>query len=311
MIRFDPDNPAPDVPSPPQAAPRPGLRRRAARMVKVVPSLLTLGNLLMGFAAIFYASRDPEATRLLPMFSPLTIAAACIFIGMIFDALDGRVARMTRQTSELGEQLDSMADMVTFGVAPAFLVIQLVGIGTPFFGEEVITRWDVYFDRTVLVVAGVYVACTALRLARYNIELDQPIEADHMSFKGLPSPAAAGTVASFVILHQSLLADSNAAKWTAIAMVGIGLLVAIAMVSTMRYVHLLNRYLRGRAPFHYVATAVLLLIPLLIVPQLTLAVGFGIYAMSAPLVYAFRKSRGERTLEDEEDEEDAAFEPGD
>ena len=308
MIRLDQDNPPPHP-----VTPKPGLRRRAARMVKVVPSLLTLGNLLMGFAAIFYASRDPQMARLLPMFSPLTIAAACIFIGMVFDALDGRVARMTRQTSELGEQLDSMADMVSFGVAPAFLVIQLVGIGTPFFGgeSEGITRADIYFDRTVLIVAGVYVACTALRLARFNIELDQPTEADHMSFKGLPSPAAAGTVASFVILHQSLLADSVAAKWTAIAMVGVALLVGIAMVSTMRYTHLLNRYLRGRAPFHYITTAVLLLIPLLLVPELTVAVGFGIYALSAPLIYAWHKARGERTIEDEEDEEEAYFQPGD
>jgi CDP-diacylglycerol--serine O-phosphatidyltransferase len=260
-------------------------------MVRVVPSALTLGNLLMGFAAIFYASREPAQLKLFAGFSPLAIAAVCIFLGQIFDALDGRVARMTRQTSELGEQLDSMADMVTFGVAPAFLVIQLVGIGTPFFGEGP-GRWDIYFDRIVLVAAAVYVACTALRLARFNIELDHPGESSHMSFKGLPSPAAAGTVAAFVLLHQSLLiAHPLTAKVTAVAMVAVMMAAAIGMVSTLRYVHLMNRFLRGHAPFHYVATAVLLLVPMMIVPQLTLAIAFGGYALSAPTLFLLRRLR--------------------
>jgi len=265
---------------------RPTRRRRAAvGMIRTLPSIFTLGNLLCGFAAVFYASRpmvvDDQPNLALGHWSPLTVAAAIIFVGMIFDALDGRIARITRQTSELGGQLDSMADMVTFGVAPAFLMIQLIGIGTPFFGE-VHPRWDIYFDRAVLLVAAAYVACCALRLARFNIEIELPSEADHLSFKGLPSPAAAGTVASLVLLHQSLLTGSRAALATALGMVAVTLLVALAMVSNMRYVHLMNRYLKGRAPFHYITTSVFILIALLIRPQIALAAGFTIYALSSP-----------------------------
>lgn len=260
-------------------------------MIRVLPSAFTLGNLLAGFAAVFYASRLPGAERVFPDISVLTLAASLIFIGMIFDALDGRVARITRQTSELGEQLDSMADMVTFGVAPAFLVIQMANIGAPFFGTE---RVGMLWDRVVLAVAGAYVACCALRLARFNIEVNLPEEADHLTFKGLPSPAAAGTVAALILLHESIkptLDSALTADTAAAFMVAIVLLTAVAMVSTMRYTHLLNRYVRGRAPFAYIATAVLLMIPLLVWPQLTLAVGFTAYALSTPVSLLYRKFR--------------------
>lgn len=300
---------------PPDPERRSRRRRRRispARMARVLPSALTLGNLLCGFAAIFYASRplmlpSGEANLVLGYWTPLTVAGSLVFIGMIFDALDGRVARMTRQTSELGEQLDSMADMVTFGVAPAFCVIQLVDIGVPFLGTA---RVDTYFDRAVLVIAGVYAACCALRLARYNIEIDNPEEIDHLSFKGLPSPAAAGTVASLVLLHQSLIADhATASVITGVGMVLITLLAAVGMVSTMRYPHLLNKYLRGRAPFHIIATAVLLLIPVMLDLYITLAVVFVAYALSTPAVLLFFKLRGKpappplRFVTSEEDSE--------
>ncbi len=278
---------------------------RGVRMIRVVPSMLTLCNLLCGFAAIFYATRvvdfDIQGAEFFALsgadqakhLRPLTIAAMLIFAGMVFDALDGRVARMTRQTSDLGEQLDSMADMVTFGLAPAFIVIHLanlmMGLGEPFTGENTAD----YLSRTVLVVGGAYSACCALRLARFNIEIDQPEESDHMSFKGLPSPAAAGTVASLVLLHQSHLSHDNPflAKLTAILLVVITLLVAVAMVSNVRYSHLLNKYVRGRAPFHHLALTVLVVAPLLIVPQWTLATGFVIYAVFSPIRSLFsRKS---------------------
>jgi CDP-diacylglycerol---serine O-phosphatidyltransferase len=270
-------------------------RLRPSRMLRVLPSLFTLGNLLCGFAAIFYAFRYPGREN------ALEIAAALVFVGMVFDALDGRIARLTRQTSQMGEQLDSMADLATFGLAPAFLVINLVEIGTPFFGEAH-PFWGRYFERFVLVVTAVYAACTALRLARFNAELEQPGEADHMSFKGLPSPAAAGTVASLVLLQQLLLGRQppdadiplfrDPAKLTAIGLVLITLLTAVAMVSTMRYVHVMNRYMRDRAPIHYVGAAVFVLIPLLTVPQFTLSIIFVAYALSAPGMLLLRRGRG-------------------
>lgn len=286
----------------------PRRRLRRLRSVAILPSLFTLGNLLCGFAAIFYASRDPDVKHLFQNFSPLTIAALLIFLGMFFDALDGRVARLTRQTSALGEQLDSMADMVTFGVAPAFLIIELVDIGTPFFGAP---KWDTYFDRAVLMIAGVYAACCALRLARYNVEAAHASADSHLWFKGLPSPGAAGTVASLVLLHQHLLFGASeraeAADVTTIGLVAITFLVALAMVSNLRYAHAANRYLSGRAPFHYIVTAVVVIILLSTVPQWALAAVLVSYALSAPVmwvVHAMRRGGDDAPTETEEDVEE-------
>ena len=264
-------------------------RRRAVRVTAaVLPTLLTLGNLLAGGAAIFLASRPPGAT--LPWdWTALTFAAACIFVGMVFDGLDGRIARLTGTTSDLGEQLDSMADMVTFGVAPAFLAVQLVGIGTPFLS----LKGDLYFDRVALIVAGIYVACTALRLARFNIEINQPAESDHTSFKGLPSPGAAGTVASVILLHQHFLAQLQSHYWlitlSEVGMVLIMLLAAFAMVSRLRYVHVLNRYFRNRARFGAVTRIVVILLLLMIDVQAAMAAAFVLYALSAPSRWLWQK----------------------
>jgi CDP-diacylglycerol--serine O-phosphatidyltransferase len=287
MIRTDIPDPQSD-PELTESAPR--RRLQSSRMVKVLPSMLTLGNLLCGFAAIFYASRPADAIMPVGAWSNLTLAAALIILGMVFDALDGRVARMTNQTSELGGQLDSMADMVAFGIAPAFLVIQLVEIGTPFFGPPIA---DTYFDRAVLVIAGVYAACAALRLARFNVEIEDPENADHMSFKGLPSPAAAGTIVSLILLHEDQLVGNHPewANHTAVGMVFITLLVAVAMVSNMRYAHIANRYIRSAAPFHIVATAVIVMIPLLIFPQPTLAIVACSYALYTPIRLTLRTIR--------------------
>ncbi|NDG64202.1 MAG: hypothetical protein EBY29_12185, partial [Planctomycetes bacterium] len=99
--------------------------RRRLKAVSVIPTLLTLGNLICGFAAIHYASKPIGASNVLG-WSTLTIAGTLVFLGMLFDGLDGFAARLTRSASEFGAQLDSMADMVTFGVAPAFMVLRLV-----------------------------------------------------------------------------------------------------------------------------------------------------------------------------------------
>jgi len=280
-------------------------KRRRLNTVAVAPALMTLGNLLCGFAAIFYASRsdllDGQPLRVLGHLHPLSMAAVLVFIGMVFDALDGRVARLTRQTSSFGAQLDSMADMVTFGVAPAFLVIQLVGIGAPFFASD---KWDSYFDRAVLLIAGVYAACCALRLARFNVEVTDATEPSHMTFKGLPSPGAAGTVASLVLLYQTMLAQEKAAtaRWVGLVMVAITLAVALAMVSTLRYSHVMNRYFRGRGTFNYLAMLVIALVLLLTIPQWSIAGGFVVYALSAPVGRLWHRKSPEIEAEEAEAE---------
>lgn len=273
-------------------------RRATRRTLSVLPSMLTLGNLISGFAAIFLASR-PAITELPMGWTPLTYAGIMIFLGMVFDGLDGSVARMTHATSVLGEQLDSMADMVTFGVAPAFLAVQVIGVQTPYLAEHT----DLLFDRVVLVIACIYVACTALRLARFNVEVNLPSETDHQSFKGLPSPGAAGTVASLVLLHQHLIAEfikkhedletlwlPAPARIAGFAMVGIMMLAAFAMVSKLRYVHVVNRYIAGkRAKIGTLAKLVIVLLLLAVYPRQALAAGFCLYALSAPATWLWQR----------------------
>ena len=263
-------------------------RLAARRTLVVLPTLLTLGNCLCGFLAIFFASRtqDLEKTRLLVDWTPLTLGAVFVFLGTVCDAFDGRLARFTQHTSDLGEQLDSMADMVTFGVAPAFLAVQLVEIEAPFLSD----KGDGLFDRLALVIACIYVACAALRLARFNIETASTDEVDHLSFEGLPTPGAAGTVASLVLLHQHFLAHQGAWTLTAasITMVAVTLLVALAMISRMRYVHVMNRFVSHRAPIEYIAMAVVVGLLMLVQFQGVLAAGFLAYALSAPLTAVVR-----------------------
>lgn len=279
-------------------------RRQRARQktVAILPSMLTLGNLLCGFTSIFLASRAADME--LPLgWTPLTFAGVFVFLGMLFDAFDGSVARLTHNTSELGEQLDSMADMVTFGVAPAFMVIQLIGVNAPFLS----VRSDAYMDRIAMVIAGIYICCVALRLARFNVEIDEPDELDHLSFKGLPSPGAAGTVVSLILLHQHFfnkLEDAHhfIIRATAISMVGIMLLVALAMVSNLRYPHFVNRYFRGRVKFGKFAMALMIIMLLFVAPQHSIACAFVLYALFTPVVWLLglimRKDKIQTTPQD-------------
>lgn len=267
-------------------------QRRGAvlRSIAVLPTMMTLGNALCGFAAIFVATR-PEGAALPFDLTPLQLGCVLIFFGMVLDGLDGGVARLTRSTSDLGEQLDSMADMVTFGVAPAVLAVTLIGIETPFGGGV----GDTYFDRLGLVAAMIYVACAALRLARFNVELGSEEQPDHRDFKGLPSPGAAGTVASLVLLHQHFIADARpdwVTQAAAFGMILVLLLTAFAMVSPLRYVHVLNRYVRGRAPFGTVVKAVVLGLLLVIEFQATLAGALIVYALSAPVIAGWKRVTG-------------------
>ncbi len=284
----------------------PGGRRRRTmrRSAAVLPAMFTLGNALCGFMAIFMASSTGLVTPLPFDWSPLTFAAAFIFLGMVFDALDGRIARLTHSTSDLGVQLDSMADMVSFGVAPDFIAVQLVlgqlaAAGSrlvPFLGAS--GKVDTYFGRLALIVALIYVACAALRLARFNLEVKSPNVSDHMHFKGLPSPGAAGTVASLVLLHEHILRHPTSVAWAsqgaAVVMVVVMLLVAFAMVSRLRYVHVMNRYVRGRAPFTTLAKFVVVGLLLSISLQWSLAAGFVIYALTAPASEAYRRVMGRK-----------------
>ena len=269
---------------------RPRGTRRRLRRVAMLPALLTLGNLLCGLAAIHFAAKPVAATGFFG-WSTLTVAGSLIFFGMFFDAIDGFVARLVKSTSVFGANLDSLADVVSFGVAPAFMMLRLVSHyygpdgATSIMGPEV----DSVYARIAWAIAAVYICCTALRLARFNAEASASGE-EHRTFHGLPSPGAAGVVASLIVPHQHLLHRPAApeteliiARASAAVIPAITLLAAFAMVSRIRYVHMTNRYLRGRHDFATLLKIVLPLAAAIWWPQITLALGFTVYAMSGPI----------------------------
>ena len=280
------------------------LRRRGASArpipaLAVVPALMTLGNLLCGFAAIHYAA-VPVAPSEIFGWNTLTVSACLIFVGMFLDALDGSVARLTRSASDLGAQLDSLADMVAFGVAPAYMMIRLV---SHYYGPEHYTGVlgpdaDNLYARVTWTIAAAYICCTALRLARFNVETPSTDADDHRWFRGLPSPGAAGCVASLILLHQNLLVKRfqgefppGVEKTSSLLIPLVTLLAALGMVSTMRYPHLINRWVAGRKSFSALVRIVLPIVMAVWWLQFALAASFVAYAVSGPLGALNRRMR--------------------
>ena len=168
--------------------------RRPIPPISIVPTIVTLGNLVAGFAAISFAIKP-----LGPIgpwdWSTLTVAGMLIFIGMFLDAIDGSVARLTNSVSAIGAQLDSLSDLVTFGIAPAIMMLRLVShYVDPGASDEVFLgpEMDLVAARAIWGVGAIYVCCAALRLARFNVETPSASKEHHMLFRGLPSPGAAG-----------------------------------------------------------------------------------------------------------------------
>ncbi len=268
---------------------------RAMPPMVVLPTLCTLGNLIAGFAAIYYAGRGDSFVG--PWgWSNFTFAGALIFVGMFLDAIDGSVARLTRSFSDIGAQLDSFADLVTFGVAPAYMMLLLIG---NYFRDQGVTiigaETDHALGRMVWAIAAVYVCCAALRLARYNVEASAEQHSESRRFRGLPSPGAAGAVASLTLLHQHLLSvryfdevPTVLARWASLGIPLVVLLSALAMVSAIPYVHFANRFVRARKSFGYVVRLVIILMLAIWWFQETLAVTFTAYALSGPGFLAWR-----------------------
>ena len=276
--------------------------QRRLRRIAVLPSLVTLLNAICGFAAIHFAARGMNEPNRLWLLKPeLTFFAASawmIFLAMIADALDGRLARMSRSTSSFGGQLDSLSDMVSFGVAPAFLMLRVVenalsesiGPVSPAFGSIP--------GRLLWLMAAAYICCAALRLARFNVE-NQPEESAHMGFSGLPSPAAAGVVLSIVLLYSDLVPELQQGPASFIATYGSKIIiyclpfvtvgVALLMVSRVPYPHVVNHFIRGRRPFRHVVLVALVALFLIWKPQLTMAIGFCTFGASGPIRWLWQR----------------------
>lgn len=278
------------------------VRRRRVRYITILPSLITILNGVFGFTAIVFASKVGETQT--HAFSYFAMAGYMVLLAMFADMLDGRLARMSQSTSSFGGQLDSLCDLISFGIAPAFLMLKLA--------ENTLELTGVLsgglLHRFIWLAALAYISCAAIRLARFNVENDAN-EAAHMSFIGLPSPAAAGVIVSLIIFHQEQVPG-----WTVLvyAMPFVTLGVAILMVSRIRYPHLLNLYLKGKKPFGYLIRLLFFLGLVVCNMQAALVLIFGVFAGSsfAKWLYFRAVRRGVRLMSaDQEAVTDPAVRP--
>jgi CDP-diacylglycerol--serine O-phosphatidyltransferase len=258
------------------------------RKIAILPTLLTLGNAVCGFSAIVVTSWiDGEpAHDIYYFYSALLLVAA-----MVFDVLDGFVARLSKTASDFGGQLDSLCDAISFGAAPAFLIWRLS------------REWrdsSSLMSNATLMIALLFMVCVLLRLARFNVE-NTPDPASHRRFKGLPSPAGAGCILSLAIL-RSHSADSWAGfnpemvraivkYWAPLG----GLAVSLLMVSRVSYPHLTKQVLRGRRHYTYLLRIILVVFVLALARELSLLIVFWGYALTFAVRYliAFVRRRGE------------------
>jgi len=262
--------------------------------VSILASLCTLGNALCGFGAITLTTKALLASDTqFEIFSRDVIwAGYLVILAMIFDALDGRVARFARATSDFGGQLDSLADAVSFGVAPAFLMNRVVveALNNPPAAGPEKLLWIAW------AFAAVYLGCVLIRLARFNVENIHDEEA-HISFKGLPSPAAAGALVSLIIVVTECCNLASPSLSTSIILWSlplVALALGLLMVSNVRYTHLLNQFIRGRRPVGHLVLILLAIALAFLLGQVLMPVGFCAYVLSGPVWSAWRRLSGRR-----------------
>ena len=225
------------------------LRSKRRRGIFLLPSLLTTANLFCGFLALVLTA-DHRYDQ----------AALAVFVAIVMDVLDGRIARLMQATSQFGVEFDSLADVVSFCVAPAFLIYAaaLSQGGRPaWFG------------------AFLFVICGALRLARFNIHTG----GDRRFFIGLPTPAAAGLVAGTVLLFGG----EPAARWAVAAISAATYLVALLMVSTVRYWSFKELEFAQRRPLQTLLIVVLAVMIVATHHEIFLFALFAIYTLSGPV----------------------------
>jgi CDP-diacylglycerol---serine O-phosphatidyltransferase len=226
------------------------LREQRRRGVVLLPGLLTTGNLFCGFFAL-----------LLTVEGRYGEASLAIFVAMVMDLLDGRVARLMKATSQFGVEFDSLADVVSFCVAPAFLLYS--------FALKDLSR-PAWFG------AFLFVICGALRLARFNVQTGT---VDRRFFIGLSTPAAAGVVAATVLL----LGDAPLARWTQISLAALAGILALLMVSTFRYWSFKEVDFVRRRPVQTLLVVVLAVMVVATWHDLFLFLLFTGYALSGPV----------------------------
>lgn len=216
--------------------------------IYLVPNLLTTANFFCGILSLVFTFNGHPVP-----------AAHMILIGMLFDTLDGLIARARKKTSRFGVEYDSMADLLTFGVAPMLLIYRLVlgGMG-----------------QVGLGVAFLYSVCCALRLARFNAQF---MKEERHSFTGLPTPATAGIITTFVLVTHKFGLES----WRAALPFGV-LVMSYLMVSTVRYPASGSLRVWKRKPFFYLVVLVLFACVFVAQPELCLFIIFSGYGLYGP-----------------------------
>ncbi len=259
--------------------PRLPLSPRLRKGIYIFPNAITLAALFGGFYAIVMA-----------MNGRFDLATGAIFAAMVLDSMDGRVARLTHTQSAFGVQMDSLSDMVSFGVAPGIVAYE--------WALRPLGRWG-------WIAAFVYCACAALRLARFNVNA---AVVDKRYFQGLPSPAAAALVAGFVWLSSAVLLEHRDVpmfRRALLALFGeperadlswplfaLTLFAGLTMVTNTPYYSFKDLSVRRSAPFAALVLAVLLIAVVSIEPATMLFVLFVVYALSGYVVYGWRKANG-------------------
>lgn len=243
-------------------APRP-----RGRGIYLLPNLFTTGGLFGGFFAIIAASQG-------------RFEAACIaiFVAGVLDGLDGRVARLTNTQSEFGVQYDSLADLISFGMAPAMLMYHWALLSMKLDSATL--------GKIGWLAAFLYAACAALRLARFNSQVGT---VDKRWFVGLASPAAAGLMASFVWVCQQFGWTGEELRYGALALT---VVAGLLMVSRIRYSSFKGSGSgpkADRVPFFALVIALAILIALWIAPAVTLLTASTLYALSGPLMWRRRR----------------------
>jgi len=273
----------------------------------LLPNLLTIANGVCGYHALVRLGKisvGPDGNLLHG--ENFTIAAYLVLLGMIFDVFDGKLARTFGGGSELGAQLDSLCDLVTFGLVPAVMILRMNL--EPASGGSALDAGGVGpWQKVVWFLALAYFLGALLRLARFNVE-NAPDESAHLAFKGLPSPAAAGCVASLVIFQRYILKfDANELQWierwlspslrqTISDQIAPGIkyvlaflapVLGFAMVSDrIRFAHMGSTLLGRRQSFDFLVYLIFGVLFLFMVPEIVLPLAFFGYLAWPPMVIA-------------------------
>ncbi len=232
----------------------------------LLPNLLTTTALFAGFFAIISAMEGRFET-----------AAISILVAMIFDGLDGRVARMTNTQSQFGAEYDSLSDMVSFGLAPALIMYE--------WSLSQMSTYGTAYGRLGWVAAFLYTACAALRLARFNVSVGT---ADKRFFQGLASPAAAAIMVVFIWVGDDL---GYAGKSLSLLALGVTIVAGLLMVSNFSYYSFKDFGSNKKVPFVAMIILVLFFVLTTIDPSKFLLLIFVLYAASGPVTSLIRKIR--------------------